>query len=93
MADSFPPPPPARPPYSKFTRSLDSALPLKAGKIEILENNSEVGESGSQIYVLIYSLIVVAAVMYLFYCVRDKCKYRMNLTCVGIFYFAINTSQ
>lgn len=72
MADSFPPPPPARPPYSKFTRSLDSALTLKAGKIEIIENNSEVGESGSQIYVLIYSLIVVAAVMYLFYCVRDK---------------------
>jgi len=72
MADSFPPPPPARPPYSKFIRSLDS-MPSRVGITETVgNNNSEEDENGSQIYVLIYSLLVLAAVMYLFYCLRDK---------------------
>ena len=68
----FLPPPPPRPP-----RSLNP-LPLKAGKIEIIDqpgNKPDKNEDENQIYVLIYSLIIVAAVMYIFYCIRDKGKF------------------
>ena len=75
-----PPPPPFRIQVeSKVIRSIDSPMALRASKIEIIDtpnDGNQQRDSGTQIYVLIYSLIIVAAVMYIFYCIRDKGKFK-----------------